>query len=120
MDGECLKNYLQIVLNEKKSILKFNGELIKNYDAGSNKGCILEVDVEYPKNLLSLHNDLPFLAERKKNKKCNKLVCNIHDKENHVVQIKVLKQAVHHRLILKKVHRVIEFNQEAWLNHILT
>ena len=61
-----------------------------------------------------------FLAERKKNKKCNKLVCNIHDKGNYVVQIKVLKQAVHHRLILKKVHRVIEFNQEAWVNHVLT
>ena len=70
MDGECLKNYLQIVLNEKKrSILKFNGEFIKNYDADSNKGCILEVDVEHPKNLLSLHNDLLFLAERKKSKK---------------------------------------------------
>ena len=105
MDGECLKNYLQIVLNEKKSILKFNGELIKNYDAGSNKGCILEVDVEYPKNLLNLHSDFLFLAQRKKIYKCKILVCNINDKENyvvHVVHIRALKQASNHGLILKK------------------
>ena len=29
---------------------------------------------------------------------------------------KVLKQALNHRLILKKVHRVIQFNQKDWLN----
>ena len=29
----------------------------------------LEVDVEYPKNVLNVHGDLPFLAERKKLKK---------------------------------------------------
>ena len=33
----------------------------------SSKGYILEVDVDYLKNLFNLHNDLPFLPERKKN-----------------------------------------------------
>ena len=66
------------------------------------------------KKLFSLHKDLPFLAERKKIKKCKKLVCMIHDKENYVVHITALKQALNHELILKKVHRVIQFNQEAW------
>ena len=42
---------------------------IKNYDEDSDKGYTLEVDVEYPKNLLNLYGDLPFLAERKKIKK---------------------------------------------------
>ena len=40
---------------------------------------------------------------------------NIEDKENYVIHISALKQAIDHELILKKVHRVIEFRQEAWL-----
>ena len=42
-----------------------------------DKGYILEVDVEYPKNFFNLHSDLPFLAERTKIEKCNKLVWNM-------------------------------------------
>ena len=45
-------------------------DFIKNYDENSNKGYILKVDVEYPKNLFNLHKDLRFLAERKKIEKC--------------------------------------------------
>ena len=30
------------------------------------------------------------------------------------VHVNVLKQALNHGLILKKVHRVIQFNEEAW------
>ena len=49
-------------------------------------------------------------------KKCKKLVCSIHDKENYVAHIRALKQVLNHELILKKkVHRVIQLNQEAWL-----
>ena len=59
---------------------KFDEDFIKNYDEDSDKGYFLEVDVEYPKNLLSVHGDLSFLAERKKIKKCNKLACNINGK----------------------------------------
>ena len=89
--------------------------LHKKYDEVSDKGYILEVDVEYPKNIRSLHSDLPFLADRMEINKCIKLVCNFYDKKEHVVHIRALKQALNYGLILKKVHRVIEFNQEAWL-----
>ena len=41
-------------------------DFIKNYDEDSNNGYFYEVDVEYSKNLFSLHNDLPFLPERNK------------------------------------------------------
>ena len=35
--------------------------------------------------------------------------------KNYVVHIRSLKKALNHGLILKKIHRVIQFNQEAWL-----
>ena len=64
-----------------KNVSKFDEVFIKNYNENSNKGYILEVDVEYPKNVYNLHGDLPFLPERKKTKKCKKFVCNINDKK---------------------------------------
>ena len=58
-----------------KKLSKFNEpssaeDSIKNYDENSNNGYILEVEVEYPRSLFNLHEDLPFLAERKKIEKC--------------------------------------------------
>ena len=47
--------------------------------------------------------------------KCNKLVCNLYDKESYVAHIRLLKKTLNHELILKKVQRVIKFNEEAWL-----
>ena len=42
-------------------------------------------------------------------------MCNLRDRKKYVVHISILKQALNHGLKLKKVHRVIEFNQKAWL-----
>ena len=61
------------------------------------------------------HSDLPFLPRRMKIDKCKKLVCNLQNKKRYVVHIKSLKQALNHGLKFKKVHRIIEFNQKAWL-----
>ena len=54
---------------------------IKNYCEDSDIGYILEIDIEYPKHLNDLHSNLPFLPERMKINKCNKLVCNLYDKK---------------------------------------
>ena len=62
-------------------MLKFHEEFIQNYDEYSNEGLIIEVDVEYFKDLHDLYNDLPFLPERMKINKCNKLVRNLYDKK---------------------------------------
>ena len=35
---------------------------------------------------------------------------NLHDKIEYVIQIRSLKEALNHKLALKKVHRSIEFN----------
>ena len=98
-----------------KKLSQFNEDFTKKYDQNSNTGYFIEVDVEYPKNLFSLHNDLPFLLERKKIRRVEKLICSTEDKERYVIHIRALKQALNHGLKLKKVHRVIQFNQKAWL-----
>ena len=51
----------------------------------------------------------------KKIKKVEKLVATLHDKNEYVIRIRNLKQALHHGLVLKKVHRVIKFTEKAWL-----
>ena len=52
-------------------------------------------------------------------KKCNKLVSNLYDKNKYVAHTRTLKQALNHGLILKIVHKVIQFNQKARLkSHI--
>ena len=65
-----------------KNTSEFNENFIKYYDKDSDKGYILEVDIDYPKDLHDLHSDLPFLPERMKINKCNKLVCNLYNKKN--------------------------------------
>ena len=47
--------------------------------------------------------------------KVEKLLTNLHDKTEYVIHIRNLKQVLNHGLVLKKVHRVIKFNQKAWL-----
>ena len=100
---------------KQKKLSKFNEDFIKKYDEDCNKGYFLEVDIDYPKELFNLHKDLPFLPERKKVEKVEKLICSIEDKEKYVIHIRALKQALNHGLKLKKVRRVIQFKQKAWL-----
>ena len=95
-----------------EKLSRFNEIFIKNYNENSDIGYFLEVDIDYPKELFNLHKDLPFLPERKKVNKVEKLICGIEDKEKYVVHIRVLKQALNHGLVLREVHRVIQFNQE--------
>ena len=119
-------------------------EFVKNYDENSDTGSLLEVDVEYPKELASNnHRDLPFLPERRyklikkhkhevtkvvekvhkriykqfniTHKPENKLIATIQDKNKYVVNISTLKQALNHGLKLEKVHRAISFYQSNWL-----
>ena len=102
-------------MGKTKKISKFNVDFIKTYYENSNTGYFLEVDIDYPKEFFNFHKDLPFLPERKKVEKVEKLICSIEDKEKYVIHIRVLKQALNHGLVLRKVHRVIQFNQEDWL-----
>ena len=96
-------------------ISRMDEDFVRSYDKNDIKGYILEVDVDYPNELQNLHSDFPFLAESMVINNTKKLVCNLQDKKNYVVHINVLKQALDRGLKLRKVYRVIEFDQEAWL-----
>ena len=100
-------------------ISKIDEDFVKDYNKNDNKGYILDVDIDYPNKLQNLHSDLPFLPERMIINNTKKLVCNLNDKKNYIVHINVLKQALDHGLKLRKVHRVIEFEQEAWLKEYI-
>ena len=62
-----------------KNLSKFNEIFIRNYNENSDKQYFLKVDVDYPKKLFNLHKDLPYLPERKKVNKVEKLIHNIED-----------------------------------------
>ena len=102
-------------MGKTKTLLKFNEDFIKNYNENSNKGYFFEVDIDYLKELFNLHKDLPLLPERKKVEKVEKLICSIEDKEKYVIHIRTLKQVLNCGLKLKKIHRIIQFKQKAWL-----
>ena len=81
---------------------QFNEVFIKNYNEESDEGYFLEIYLEYPEKLHKVHNDIPFLPERMKIEKVEKLVTNLHDKTEYIIHIRNLKQALNLELILKK------------------
>ena len=62
---------------------QFNKDSIKS----DNK----ESDVQYPEKIHEVHNDLPFLPERMKIEKFEKLVTNLHGKTEYIIHIRNLK-----------------------------
>lgn len=101
-------------------------DIMKIHDDGKN-GFIFEVDLEYPENLHNAHNDFPFCCEKQilpreavdineiKMNKIDKLLLTLSEKKNYVIHYRMLKLALRHGLVLKKVHRVLSFNQSKWL-----
>lgn len=97
----------------------FNTEDILNIPDDADTGYILEVDMEYPESLHDLHNDYPFCPETKQapntTTSIKKLLLTLEDKKNYVIHYRMLKLALQHGLVLKKVHRVLQFDQSPWL-----
>ena len=77
--------------------------------------CILEVDLEYPKELHDLHNDYPLAPERVKVNKTEKLTPNLWDKKNYVIHYENLKQCLRLGLKISNIHRGIKFKESQWL-----
>ena len=86
-----------------EEISQFNEDFIKTYNVKSDERYIeveIEVDVQYLEKLPKLNNALPFLLERIKIEKVEKLVVNLHHKREYVIRIRNLKQALNHGLVL--------------------
>ena len=77
--------------------------------------CILEVDLEYPKELHDLHNDYPLAPERLVLGKVEKLVPNLNDKIKYVIHYENLKLYESLGLKITKIHRGIKFEESPWL-----
>jgi len=110
-----------------------------HYTENSEKGIILEVDLEYPEELHHLHNDYPCAPEKicipddmlsdysskiKKEHqissgKVSKLVTTLRDKEKYVLHYRNLKLYLELGLKVKKIHRVLEFSQSKWLKEYI-
>ena len=86
-------------MSESKILL--NEGFIKSYNKEKYEGYFLEYDFPNPEKLHELHNDIPFLAERKKTEKVEKLVTNLHDKGEYVIHLQNLRQALNLKLGLE-------------------
>ena len=120
----------------EKQINKIN---LAQYNEDSNKGLLIEVDLEYPKELHDLHNDYPLAAERvcvnnnMLSKYCKriaakynistglvgKLIPTLSNKEKYVLHYRNLQLYLDLGLKINKVHRVLEFNQSPWLKQYI-
>ena len=109
------------------------------YGADSKKGLILEVDLEYPQELLDLHNDYPLAPEKVKVSKnmlsgycktiaekynisiglVSKLIPTLRDKKEYVLHYRNLQLYLDLGLKIKKVHRVLKFDQSPWLKQYI-
>ena len=108
---------------------------LSKFDNESEKGLILEVDLEYPKELHDLHNDYPLAAEKIKVTEnmlspfckkiaekfgvkiglVEKLVPTLFNKERYVLHYRNLQLYMSLGLKLTKIHRALEFDQSPWL-----
>ena len=104
-----------------------------------NKGLIPEVDLEYPQELHDIHNDYPVTPEKVKvsnnmiSAYCkkiaekykmsirlvSKLIPTLRDKKEYVLHYHNLQLYLDLGLKIKKVHRVLKFNQSPWLKQYI-
>ena len=120
----------------QKQIEKTN---LGEYTENSKKGLILEVDLEYPQELHDLHNDYPLGPEKVKVAKdmlsdyckkiadkfnissglVHKLIPTLNDKEKHILHYRNQQLYLSLGLKLKKIHRVLQFDQSPWLKQYI-
>ena len=81
--------------------------------------CILEVDLEYPKELHDDHNEYPLAPERLEINKVEKLIPNLNNKTSYVLHYKNLKLYESLGMKVTKIHRGIKFEESPWLKEYI-
>lgn len=80
-----------------------------------NVGFILECDLEVPKEYHDKYSDYPFLPTKENVDGQVKLLMTLWDKEKYPILIDNLKLALKHGIRLKKIHRILSFQQKPFL-----
>lgn len=117
--GHSMSQYLPLN-NFRWCTFRFTEHTILQLHDQSCDGYIFEVDLEYPKSVHDLHSDYPMCAEKRSVPGClssknQKLLLTLFDKEHYVLHYRMLKLALQQGLRLKRIHRVLQFDQRAWL-----
>ena len=81
-------------------------------DAKDDTGYILQVDLEYPKELHGAHNDYPLAPESLLINKIYKLTPNLYNKTKYILHLKNLQLYLSLGLKLTKIHKVLAFDQK--------
>ena len=89
-----------------EDLFELDGGFVKSYHEKGKERCFIEVDSQHLENLHNVQSDLPFLPDRIKIQKVEKLVANLHEKNEYVLHIRNLKQTLNHGFVLKK--KIIE------------
>ena len=112
---------------------------LRKYKAYGKKGLILEVDLEYPQELHNIHNDYPVAPEKVKvsndmlSAYCKKIsekynisiglvserIPTLRDKKEYVLHYHNLQLYLDLGLKIKKVHRVLKYDQSPWLKQYI-
>ncbi|XP_066588944.1 uncharacterized protein [Prorops nasuta] len=90
---------------------------ILNVSEDSSEGYILEVELEYPRELHDKHSDLPFCPVREKppGSHQEKLLATVDDKTRYVIHYRALQQCIRNGIVLKRIYRGLKFRQSTWL-----
>jgi len=95
---------------------------IHNIPDRGKYGYFLEVDLIYPHRLHDLHNDLPLCPSNclaSKEDKGKKLFADLGNKKNYVIDYRNLQQCIQNGLVLKKIHRGVQFLQKPSLKNYI-
>ena len=106
LDANNLYGWAMSEPQPHKNFKWMNADELENW---KSKPCILEVDLEYPKELHDKHNEYPLAPERLLVDKVEKLVPNLNDKTKYVLHHENLKLYLRLGIKLTKIHRGITF-----------
>ena len=130
--GWGMSQYLPIGNFANEDVNTFNEDRIMKWADDAKRGLYIVFDVDYPDELHDSHNCYPcapenikgeyspflkdLMTEHKiKEDKSLKLIPNLYNKTKYGAHYRLLKFYLSHGLVLKKIHTVISFDQEPWL-----